>query len=162
MSYHLITAVKDFESGVLLFQKQNFERAREVFRKLIARGPVEVASRANSYLKMCEQKLESTAPASRSARDYYDLGIAQLNARQLDAALETLLKADKAAPRQEHIRYALAAAYALHGNADAAVEHLGVAIKLRPANRSLASQDHDFQPLASDSRFQTLIRSGEI
>jgi tetratricopeptide (TPR) repeat protein len=156
----LTTAVKEFESGMLMFQKQNFERAREIFEKLVEKGPVEVGSRAGSYLKVCEQKLGAAAPATRSAREYYDVGIAQLNARHLDAALESLARADKLAPRQEYIRYALAAACAQHGNVDAALGHLTAAIELRPANRSLAAQDEDFQPLVSDSRFQKLIRSG--
>ena len=143
-----------------MFQKQNFERAREIFEKLAARGPVEVGSRASSYLKMCEQKLAAGAPAGRSSRDYYDLGVAQLNARELDAAFESLTRADKAVPNQEHVRYALAAACALQGNADAALEHLAAAIELRPANRSMAAQDQDFHLLSSDSRFQKLIRSG--
>jgi tetratricopeptide (TPR) repeat protein len=155
-----IAAVKEFESGVLMFQKQNFERAREIFEKLEARGPVEVGSRAGAYLKMCEQKLAASTPASRSARECYDLGIAQLNARDLDAALESLARADKMAPSQEHIRYALAAVCAQHGNADAALGHLAAAIQLRPANRAMAAQDDDFQPLTSDIRFQKLIRSG--
>ncbi len=156
----LANAVKEFESGVLMFQKQNFERAKEIFEKLMAKGPVEVASRAGSYLKMCEQKLVVGAMPSRSARDFYDIGVAQLNARKLDAALESFSRADKMSPRQEHIRYVLAATYALQGNADAALEHLAAAIELRPANRSLAAQDEDFQPLASDSRYQKLIRPG--
>lgn len=156
----LTAAVKEFESGMLMFQKQNFERAREIFEKLVAKGPVEVGSRAGTYLKICEQKLGASAPATRSAREYYDLGIAQLNARELDAAIESLTRADKMAPRQEYIRYALAAVCALHGNADAALGHLMAAIQLRPANRSLAAQDEDFQWLTSDSRFPKLIRSG--
>jgi tetratricopeptide (TPR) repeat protein len=156
----LASAVKEFETAVVHFQKQNYERAREIFERLHARGPVEVASRAGSYLKMCEQKLGGATIAMRSARDHYDLGIAQLNARQLDAAVESLARADKLAPRQEHIRYALAAACALQGNADAALDHLAAAIELRPANRSQAAQDEDFRSLAGDARFQNLIRSG--
>jgi tetratricopeptide (TPR) repeat protein len=157
---YLAAAVKEFETAVIMFQKQNYERAREIFEKLHARGPVEVASRAASYLKMCEKRLAASTPTLRSARDFYDLGIAQLNARQLDAALENLQRADKAAPNQEHIRYALAAACALQGNADAAIEHLAAAIQLRPANRSQAAQDEDFRSLADDPRFQKLIRPG--
>ncbi|MBI4166555.1 MAG: hypothetical protein HY508_12550 [Acidobacteria bacterium] len=159
-SKKLSAAVKEFESAVLMFQKQNFDRAKEIFERLAASGPVEVGSRATSYLKICEQKLAAGTPASRSARDYYDLGVAQLNARELDAAFESLTRADKAAPNQEHVRYALAAVCALRGNADTALEHLAGAIELRPANRSMAAQDQDFYPLSSDSRFRRLIRSG--
>ncbi len=143
-----------------MFQKQNFERARQIFERLAATGPLEVGSRAGSYLKMCEQKLAAAAPASRSSRDYYDLAIAQLNARDLDAAFESLSRADKAVPNQDHVRYALAAVCALLGSAESALDHLAAAIALRPANRSMAAQDQDFQSLASDSRFQKLVRSG--
>jgi tetratricopeptide (TPR) repeat protein len=155
-----LAAVKDFEAGLVLFQKQNFEKARQVFEKLAAEAPLEVGSRAQTYLKMCEQKLGGVGRAGRSSRDYYDLGVAQLNARDLDAALENLTKADKAAPRQEHILYALAAVQALRGNADAALGHLAAAIQLRPANRYLAARDEDFQSLSGDGRFRQLIRSG--
>lgn len=86
--------------------------------------------------------------------------VAQLNARELDAAFESLTRADKAAPNQEHVRYALAAVCALQGNADAGLEHLAAAIELRSANRSMAAQDQDFHLLSSDSRFQRLIRWG--
>jgi tetratricopeptide (TPR) repeat protein len=152
--------VKDFEAGLMMFQRQNFEKARQVFEKLAAEAPLEVGSRAKTYLKMCEQKLGTGGPTGRGSRDYYDLGVAQLNARALDAALENLTKADKAAPQQEHVRYALAAVYALRGSADAALAHLVAAIQLRPANRYLAAHDEDFQSLSGDSRFRQLVRSG--
>jgi hypothetical protein len=48
----------------------------------------------------------------------------------------------------------------LRGNADAALEHLAVAIQLRPSNRYLAARDQDFQSLGGDGRFRQLLRSG--
>jgi len=158
-SAQYVAAVKDFEAGLVLFQKQNYEKARQVFEKLAASAPLEVSSRARAYLKICEQKL-GPAETVRGARDYYDLGIAHLNARNFDAALENLSKADKLAPRQEHIRYALAAVYALRGSAELALEHLAAAIQLRPSNRFQAARDQDLQSLAGDARFWQLIRSG--
>ncbi len=154
-----VAAVKSFETGVILFQKQSYDKARGVFEKLAAGAPPEVSNRARTYLRMCDQKLAPSEPV-RGPREHYDLGVAQLNARELDAAVENLTKALKAGPDQEHVRYALAAAHALQGNSDAALEHLAVAIELRPANRHLAATDEDFQPLAGDRRFQQLIRSG--
>jgi len=145
-----------------MFQRQNFERAREIFEKLSTDSPPEVGIRASSYLIMCEQKLGALAPTGRLGRDHYDLGVAQLNARDLDQALESLTRADKSTPNEEHIRYALAAVYALRGNADAALDHLAASIELRPANRSMAAQDQDFQQISNDSRFQQLIRLGVL
>jgi hypothetical protein len=43
-----VTAVKNFEAGVRLFQKQNYERAKEVFEKLAGGPAYEVANRAET------------------------------------------------------------------------------------------------------------------
>lgn len=152
-----VAAVKNFEAGVRYFQKHNYEKAKEVFAKLAGGSAHEVASRARVYLRMCEQKLGRTQSAPRTAADYYNLGVAQLNARNLDAAIEYLNKAERLAANQDHVRYALAAAHALLGNVEAALEHLKVALDLRPANRFLARRDDDLRPLAHDPRFQRLL-----
>ena len=155
-----LAAIKNFEAGVRMFQKQNYDKAKEVFEKLVEGATVEVRNRAQVYLHLCEQKLAQAEPSLRTPDEYYDLGVAQLNARQIEAARENLTKANKLLPNQEHIRYALAAAHALAGNLDAALEHLAMAIVLRPRNRYQAGKDEDFQSLASDPRFQRLIRRG--
>jgi hypothetical protein len=79
----------------------------------------------------------------------------------MEQAIECLSKADKSAPDHEHIKYALAAAHAIQGNTDVALEHLKIAITLRASNRYQARYDDDFQTLSSDPRFKRLIHSGE-
>ena len=157
---HYQAAVKNFEAAVSAFQKRNFEKAKELFAKLAASPTGEVAVRAETYLRMCERKLHPAQPIAKTAAELYDLGIAQLNARQLEAAIESLKRAFALSPKQEHIRYALAAAHAQQGNVEAALEHLKAAIELRPANRYIASRDEDFQPLTADPRFGRLLHSG--
>jgi tetratricopeptide (TPR) repeat protein len=152
-----VTAVKNFEAGVRLFQKQNYERAKEVFEKLACGPAYEVANRAETYLRLCEQKLGRKEAAPKTAADYYDVGVAQLNARDLERAIGSLNRADRLGPNQDHVRYALAAAHALLHNVDAALEHLKAAIGLRPANRFLARKDEDFRGLAADPRFRRLV-----
>lgn len=155
----LFAAVKDFESAVLYFQKQKFDKAREIFQKLAKSPALEVAARARVHLRMCEQKLSSMGgvPGAKTAEDYYNLGVVEVNARAFDLAIEHLNKADKMAPNQEHIRYVLAAAHALQGNTDTALEHLSAAIELRPGNRIRARRDDDFRSLADDPRFKQLV-----
>ena len=101
---------------------------------------------------------ESSA-APRNATDNYNLGVAALNARKLDQAIEYLRRADRSAPDREEIRYALAAAFALQGSPEAALELLKAAIELRPGNRFQARMDEDFQSLADDPRFRKLTQS---
>jgi tetratricopeptide (TPR) repeat protein len=150
-------AVKNFDAAIRAFQRQNYERAMEVFEKLAGSEFPEIADRARVHLRLCEQKVSRSGPAPKTAEEHYTLGVAALNARELDRAVEHLSKADKLRPKRDHIRYALASVHALLGNVDAALEQLEVAIKLRPANRFQARRDEDFQGLASDPRFRRLV-----
>ncbi|PYV18110.1 MAG: hypothetical protein DMG21_06125 [Acidobacteria bacterium] len=151
-------AVKSFEVATRYFLKEQYSKAKEVFEKVIAEAPVEIAERARVHLRLCEQKIGEAAAAPKGSADNYNLGIAALNARQLDRAVEYLRKADRSSPNREEIRYALAAAFALQGNPDAALEHLKAAVQLRPGNRYQARLDEDFQLLAEDRRFQELTQ----
>jgi tetratricopeptide (TPR) repeat protein len=153
-------AVRMFGEAARHFHRQDFSRAKEVFEKLASGAPSEIAARARVRIRLCESKLSRSGPAPKTPADYYNLGVAELNARDLDRAIEHLNKADKAAPRREEIQYALAAARSLQGNADAALEHLKAAITCRPENRFLAQHDGDFEPLRSDPRFQSLLHPG--
>jgi tetratricopeptide (TPR) repeat protein len=151
------TAIKNFETGVRAFQKQNYGKAAEIFAKLVNIEARDVAERAHVHLRLCRQRAGRTAPLPKSAEDFYTLGIACLNAREFGLAVEHLSKADKMKPRQDHIQYALAVSHSLAGNPDAAIAHLEAAFALRPENRIHARRDEDFQGLAADPRFRRLI-----
>jgi tetratricopeptide (TPR) repeat protein len=150
-------AVKNFELGARAFQKQDYQRAKEIFETVVSIGVAEVTERARVHLRLCEQKLSRPSPPPRNAEDLYTLGVGALNSWRLNDAIEYLNKAQKSAPKLEHIRYALAAAYSLRGDADAALQHLKEAIALRPQNRIQARHDEDFQALATDARFKELV-----
>ena len=154
-------ALKSFGDAARYFRKQNYEKAQELFEKVAGSPARELVERARVHLALCEKKLGVPAPAPKTAGDFYDLGVAKLNARETEQAIEYLSKADKSAPDHEYIKYALAAAHAIQGNTDVALEHLRIAISLRPANRFQVRYDDDFKTLASDPRFKRLVRAGE-
>ena len=137
--------------------RHNYLKAKEIFENLAGTAPAEVADRARVHLRLCAWRLAVAPPAPKTANDYHVLGVTALNAGNLISAIELLAKAQKLQPNREEIRYALAAAHALQGNADTAIEHLKAAIELRPQNRFQARRDEDFQVLAGDPRFQTLV-----
>ena len=150
-------AVRNFELGARAFQKQNFQKAKEIFEKLASSGVARVAERALVHLRLCELKLSRPSPPPKKAEDLYTLGVGALNSRRLDEAIEYLNKAQKSAPKLEHICYALAAAYSLRGDAESALQRLKEAITMRPENRIQARSDEDFQALATDARFKQLV-----
>ena len=149
--------VKNFETGARYLQKQNYEKAKECFEKVLEGPANEITDRARVYHRVCEQKLDHHQATPRTAQEFYVLAVAQLNARDLESASENLQKANQMEPSRGHIRYALAAVHALQGNSDAALDHLKAAIELEPRTRIQARRDDDFQSLAEDSRFKRLV-----
>ena len=140
-------------------QKQRYAKAAEILQKLV-NGPIqEVANRARIHLHQCERRLKPSGFAPKSAEDFYNLGVFELNARALALAVEHLTKAAKMKPGQDHIHYALASAYALQRDADSALQHLSRAVALRPANRFQARSDQDFAALADSPRYRQLLNT---
>ncbi len=156
------SAVKNYELGARAIHRQNFEKAKEIFEKLASSGVAGIAERSRVHLRLCEHKLSRPAPAPKKPEDLYTLGVGALNSRRFDDAIEYLNKAQKSAPKLEHVRYALAAAYSLRGDAESALQNLKEAIALRPQNRIQAKRDEDFQALAADARFRELVQNREL
>lgn len=154
----LATALKQYEMGVMSLQKQNYAKAKEIFEKLCAAAPAEVADRARVHLRLCELRLDGASSSPKSVEDLYNMGVGALNARQLTQAVEYLEKAQRLKPEREEVLYALAAAHALQGDATQALELLQASIRLRPGNRIQARHDEDFFSLASDPRFVAIMR----
>jgi tetratricopeptide (TPR) repeat protein len=150
------SALKEFGTAARYFQKRDFEKAAALFEK-IAAGPVgDVADRARVHLRYCE-RTQHLEKRPKTAEGYYTRGVAALNRRDFEQALEFLKKSNKMTPNQEYVHYALAAAYGLQGDTDSAFNHLEAAIRLRPQNRVQARHDEDFQVLESDPRFTRLL-----
>jgi tetratricopeptide (TPR) repeat protein len=152
--------VRDFESATRHFQKRNYERAKEIFIKLVESAPLGVADRAKVHLRLCDQRLAPIPARLKSAEDYYVAGVSALNARRLDQAVQCLVRSTKLDPKREESHYALAAAYAVQGHTAPAVEHLKASIMLRPQNLFQARADEDLQRVVLDPRFSHLLQSG--
>jgi tetratricopeptide (TPR) repeat protein len=139
---------------------EDFAKAIKFFEALIAEHPeeTEIQERAKVLMQACEKKIHARARAVlRSSDDHYNVGVADLNRRELDSALEHLQHALKLTPKGDHILYALAVASALKGERDRALEFLKQAIALRPENRFLAMRDSDFSALQEDPDFKQLV-----
>jgi tetratricopeptide (TPR) repeat protein len=143
---------------------EEFEKARRCFQNLIADYPEEpeIQERAKVLLLACEKKIqEKGRTVLRSADDYYNVGIADINRREIGSAIEHLENALKLMPKGDHILYALATASALEGNRDQALGYLKQSIDYRSENRFLAARDSDFESLQEDPEFKQLVAPSE-
>ena len=150
--------LKAYEEGLKLFQQQKFARATEALER-VTQGPnKELADRARVHLRICSQRLSrSSQPSLKSADDHYNQGIAMMNLGRWDDARVHLDRARKAAPKADHIVYAMAALDCLTGEAESSMTNLKIAIQLRPDNRYRARNDEDFAFLQEDPRFTELL-----
>jgi len=150
--------LKLYDEALALFHQQKFARAKQELEKVLEGPSKELVDRARMHLKIAEQRMKPSHEENpRTAEEHYQRGVAMMNIGRWDDARESLLKARKAAPKADHIHYALATLDCLTGEADSALANLKVAIELRPENRYHARNDEDFAFLQEDPRFTELL-----
>src|SRR5437870_9826615 len=122
-SKQFASAVHAYEAGIKLMHAETFDKAIRCFETLIADHPEEpeIQERAKVLIHACEKKIHDKGKTIfRSAEDHYNVGIADLNNRQLNSAIEHLQHPLKFAPKADHVLYALAAGNALQGDREQA------------------------------------------
>jgi tetratricopeptide (TPR) repeat protein len=150
--------LKLYDEALALFHQQKFARCKQELEKVLEGPSKELADRARMHLKIAEQRMKPLQEENpRTAEEHYQRGVAMMNIGRWDEARESLIKARKAAPKADHIHYALATLDCLTGEADSAMANLKVAIELRPENRYHARNDEDFAFLQEDPRFTELL-----
>jgi tetratricopeptide (TPR) repeat protein len=163
-SKQFASAVQAYEAAIKLLHAEHFEKAIRCFETLIADHPdePEIQERAKVLIHACEKKVHDKGrTVLRSADDHYNVGIADLNRRELDSAIQHLQQALKLTPKADHVLYALAAVSALQGDRDHALGYLKQSIHHRPENRFMAVRDTDFETLQEDADFKQLVTSPE-
>lgn len=163
-SKHFASAVHAYEAGIKLLHAEEFEKAKKCFHNLIAEhtDEPEIQERAQVLIHACEKKIQEKArTVLRSSDDHYNVGVADLNRRDLDSAFQHLQHALKLTPKADHVLYALAAVSAVQGNRDQALQYLKQSINQRSENRFLALRDSDFEALQEDADFKQLVTPPE-
>jgi tetratricopeptide (TPR) repeat protein len=163
-SRQFANAVQAYEAAIKLMHADQFDKAIKCFETLIREHPdePEIQERAKVLIHACEKKIHDRArTVLRSPEDHYNVGVADLNSRRLESAIQHLEHALKLAPKADHVLYALAAANALHGDRTQALDYLRQSIHHRPENRFMAIRDSDFETLQEDSDFKQLVTPPE-
>ena len=151
-------AVSQYEAGIAAFQKQNYNEAAELFRRLLAAFPREgsLADRARVYLGLCERALAARPAGPQTPEERLTAATAALNDGDLSRAEELARAVLDADPQQDLALYLLAAVASRQGRQDEALERLGKAIALSPETSAQARYDDDFEPLHDLEEFWKL------
>jgi tetratricopeptide (TPR) repeat protein len=150
--------LKLYDEALALFHQQKFAKAKQELEKVLEGPSKELIDRARMHINIADQRMKPTHEQNpRTAEEHYQRGVAMMNIGRWDDARESLIKARKAAPKADHIHYAMAALDCLTGEADSAMANLKVAIELKSENRFHARNDEDFAFLQEDPRFTELL-----
>jgi tetratricopeptide (TPR) repeat protein len=156
-------ALKEYERGIQLIQKQNYSEARSHFQTVLDGHPHEreILDRARVYIRICNDMTEKRESHPRKPEDHFYLGVIKTNDAEYDEALKHFEKALQASPKDEKVHYLLASTLALKGERHQAIEHLKTAIDLNATNRIYARNDPDFEPLRDEDAFVSLVHPEE-
>jgi tetratricopeptide (TPR) repeat protein len=157
-------ALKEFERGISLMQKQGYSEAREKFRSIVVSFPQEkeLLDRSSIYIRICDGLIDRKETHPRKPEDFFYFGVIRANEANYDEAVKLFDKALQANPKDEKVHYVLASTLALKGDRREALSHLKEAIELSATNRIYARNDPDFEPLRDDESFQNLIHPEEV
>jgi len=152
-------ALASFGAAVELLHRKEYAKAREAFRgvEVTHRDELALTDRAHIYAKICDARL---APAAEVPGDFdglYHRAVLHTNNREYDQALGLLERALVLQPDSAKALYARACAWALKGNAEAAVADLRRAIAGEPNVRYQAANDPDFEPIREEPSFIDII-----
>jgi tetratricopeptide (TPR) repeat protein len=152
-------AVAIFGEAVTQFQAGDYAKARDAFNAMLGSlsdEPV-LAERARMYTEVCEKRLAPVTEPGSTADDLYYQAVLQSNDGNATEAIRLLDQALQGAPNSAKLLYARASAWALSGNAGAAVSDLRQSIGLDPTLRFPAVNDFDFERLREEPSFIDII-----
>jgi tetratricopeptide (TPR) repeat protein len=152
-------AVAAFSAAVQLLHDKEYARARDAFRAVETTHAEELAlsDRARVYARICEAKLAPRPAVPESFDGLYHQAVMHTNSGEYDRALRLLERALTMQPDSSKALYARASAWALKGNAEAAVADLRRAIAVEPGVRFQAANDPDFEPIREEPSFIDII-----
>ena len=150
-------SLQAYQTGMQLMQEGKFEKARVVFEKLIATGPVEVLERCRVYLTVCRSKLTDSTRSFASNEEQYDYAISSLNTGDYSEARDHFEMILDSNPSADYAYYGLAALNSMTGLVEECLDNMAKAIELNPRNRIQARTDTDFHNMIEDPRFTELL-----
>ena len=152
-------ALAAFSAAVGLVHQRDYAKAREAFLAIDTKHSEELAlsDRARIYAKICSTRLAPAAVLPVDFEGLYHLAVMHTNDGDCDKALTLLERALAIQPDAPKALYARASAWALKGNAEAAVADLRRAIAAEPDVRYQAANDPDFEPIREEPSFIDII-----
>ena len=153
-----------FTEALDIFNKRDFKTAYEKFGRIVEEykdseyyNVLEIQARSKVYLNITASRQNPVKIVLESDEDYLTEGLYNLNAGNLEKALELfehLVKHDKKDP---YVYYLLATTQYKLGEKDAALDNLVKCIALDKHYKIIIHNEPDFETLTEDEKFTTIV-----
>jgi tetratricopeptide (TPR) repeat protein len=155
---------EEYEKALQSFHKKNYNKAGEAFKKIIETykdsefySVLEIQTRAKVYMSIAQSQMHPVTLKLESAQDHVWEGVYQLNAGNLDKALEHFVHAEKNNYRDAYLYYLMAAAYLRKEDTANALRYIEKCLKKDEHYKVIVYNEPDFESLQQNQDFLNLV-----
>lgn len=159
--------IADFSKAVETFKKRSYPQAQALFDQIVELYKdshidkvIQVKTSAMVYRRICEAQINPVKVEFTCDEDYLFDGIYALNAGQLNKALEQFLYLQQKHYPDPYLNYLLAILYIKKRDIDNCLNYLRAAIQKDRSYQIIAHNEMDFDCLAENEAFVSLVESG--
>lgn len=156
--------IKEFNTAIKLFNKKEYKEARDAFDKIIKEhndseyySVLEVKGRAEIYRSMIDSQLNPVKIKLENNEDYLNEGIFNLNAGNLDRALELFKSLENRKYDDPYIYYLMSLVYLKKEDIEQSLDNLKKCIDSDDYYKIIAYNEPDFDLLSKDESFIDLV-----
>lgn len=160
----LQSITEEYEKALQSFHKKNYNKAGEAFKKIIETykesefySVLEIQTRAKVYQSMARAQTHPLTIKLESAQDHIWEGVYQLNAGNVDKALELFVHAEKNNNRDAYLYFLMAVAYLKKKDTVDALRYVEKCLKKDEYYKVIVYNEPDFEPLLQNQDFLNLV-----
>ena len=155
---------EEYEKALQSFHKKSYSKAGEAFKKIIETykdsefySVLEIQTRAKVYQSMAKAQTHPVTVKLESPQDYVWEGVFQLNAGQVDKALELFTHAEKNNYRDAYLYFLMAVAYLKKEDEAGSLRYVEKCLKKDEQYKIIVYNEPDFEPLLQNQDFLKLV-----
>lgn len=155
---------EEYEKALQSFHKKSYSKAGEAFKKIIETykdsefySVLEIQTRAKVYQSMAKAQTHPVNIKLESPQDYVWEGVFQLNAGQVDKALELFIHAEKNNYRDAYLYFLMAVAYLKKEDEAGSLRYVEKCLKKDEQYKIIVYNEPDFEPLLQNQDFLKLV-----
>lgn len=155
---------EEYEKALQSFHKKNYAKAGEAFAKIIDAykdsefySVLEIQTRAKTFQSIAHSQTHPVKLKLESAQDHLWEGVFQLNAGNVDQALEHFTHAENNNYRDAYLYFLMATAYLRKEDTAGSLRYVEKCLKKDVGYKVIVYNEPDFEPLHENPEFLKLV-----